>query len=239
MNIYTAQKLCLAGITRTARAAMLADATLHHIHRNIYIDEAPTPERVARALIQGLAQVALTGKTAIEFYNNQPLTFPIELEGPRTIRGKNFYVKHSRLDRVDVRDGMRVVHPLSAARAIPRGTERALERFYSGPVGKRKFLQDVARSRRVSARLRSLLQRISIGADTWGERILGRQLRACGLTVEHNVRMLGYRFDLVLGKYGIVVEIDGWEYHKSLDSFICDRWKTSNASASGFVVLRF
>ncbi|MDY3126938.1 MAG: DUF559 domain-containing protein, partial [Corynebacterium sp.] len=164
---------------------------------------------------------------------------PIELEGPRTIRGKNFYVKHSRLDRVEIRDGMRVVHPLSAARAVPRGTERALERFYSGPAGKRRFLRDIARSRRISARLRSLLQRISIGADTWGERILGRQLRACGLTVEHNVRMLGYRFDLVLGKYGIVVEIDGWEYHKSLDSFICDRWKTSNASASGFVVLRF
>ena len=112
MGIWTTQALRARGIGRRKQARMVADGELHRVHRGIYVDGKATPDSFARALTQSLADVALTGYSATQKHLGQKLTFPLELEGPRTIRGKKFQVKHTRRHTTQVIDGVRVVEPL-------------------------------------------------------------------------------------------------------------------------------
>ena len=91
--------------------------------------------------------------------------------------------------------------------------------------------------RRVPKPLKDTIRRAAIGADSPPERTLSRQLRAEGIYPEHNVLIAGYRFDLRIGK--LVVEVDGWEYHKHSVPFQADRSKQNAAVAHGYTVLRF
>lgn len=109
---------------------MVADGELHRVHRGIYVDGKATPDSFARALTQSLADVALTGHSATQKHLGQKLTFPLELEGPRTIRGKKFQVKHTRRHTTQVIDGVRVVEPLWAASTSKYERGWLLERYY-------------------------------------------------------------------------------------------------------------
>ncbi|MDU3164634.1 MAG: DUF559 domain-containing protein [Corynebacterium sp.] len=91
--------------------------------------------------------------------------------------------------------------------------------------------------RRVPKPLREAIRHAAIGADSPPERTLSRQLRAEGIYPKHNVRIAGYRFDLKIGK--LLVEVDGWEYHKHSVAFQADRTKQNAAVAHGYTVLRF
>ena len=91
--------------------------------------------------------------------------------------------------------------------------------------------------RRVPKPLREAIRHAAIGADSPPERTLSRQLRAEGIYPKHNVLIAGYRFDLKIGK--LLVEVDGWEYHKHSVAFQADRSKQNAAVAHGYTVLRF
>ena len=91
--------------------------------------------------------------------------------------------------------------------------------------------------RRVPKPLKDTIRHAAIGTDSPPERTLIRQLRAEGIYPEHNVLIAGYRFDLKMGK--LLVEVDGWEYHKHSQAFQADRCKQNAAVAHGFTVLRF
>ncbi|MDY3127031.1 MAG: DUF559 domain-containing protein [Corynebacterium sp.] len=237
-DCWTREGLRERGIGKRKLKTMLADGSLHRVHRNIYIQARPTPTRVALALLAGLAGVALSGRSAMQVVSGRALTFPLELEGPRTIVGKNFRVRHSRMNGVCKFRDMKIIEPLYAARRVPPETQEGFERYYATPRGKHRFEQDVSRCKRVTKKLRTLLKVLSIGADTQGERDLASALRKHGHKVEHNVTGGQYRFDLFLPKYRLIIEIDGWEYHNSGGSFEKDRWKSLEANAEGFIVLR-
>lgn len=239
MGIWTTQALRARGIGRRKQARMVADGELHRVHRGIYVDGKATPDSFARALTQSLADVALTGHSATQKHLGQKLTFPLELEGPRTTRGKKFQVKHTRRHTTQVIDGVRVVEPLWAASTSKYERGWLLERYYQGHRGIEKLRRDVERMRRVPRHLREFLKRCSIGADSVAEKILADELRRAGFQVQHNVLFAGYRYDLWLKKLGILIEVDGYEVHSDAKNFVKDRWKSNDGAGLGCVVLRF
>ncbi|WP_316326582.1 endonuclease domain-containing protein [Corynebacterium sp.] len=109
--------------------------------------------------------------------------------------------------------------------------------YYQGKHGPGRLEEDRRRMRRVPKPLREAIRHAAIGADSPPERTLSRQLRAEGIYPKHNVRIAGYRFDLKIGK--LLVEVDGWEYHKHSVAFQADRTKQNAAVAHGYTVLRF
>src|SRR5699024_6206874 len=167
------------------------------------------------------------------------LTFPLELEGPRTIRGENFTVRHTRRQTTQFKDGIRLVAPLWAARRSPYEQEWLLEQCYRGRSGSDELKRDVGRRKRLTMQLRSVVERCCIGADDIAEKKLATELRRVGFQVQHNVLFAGYRYDLWLRKLGILIEVDGYEVHSDAKSFVKDRWKSNDGASLGCVVLRF
>lgn len=239
MTTWTTKMLRAEGIGRRKQARMVRDGELHKVHRGIYVDGKASAENFARALTQSLANVALAGHSATQKHLGQTLTFPLELEGPRTIKGTNFHVRHTRRATTQIVDDIRVVEPLWAARRSNYERRWLLERCYEGHRGIDKLKCDLAKMKRATGALREALKSYSIGADSVAEKDLANALRRAGFRVQHNVLLAGYRFDLCLEKLGILIEVDGIEVHSNSKSFVSDRWKSNDGAALGYVVLRF
>ena len=96
MGEWTTAELREQGLSKEAIRRKVREGKLYRVHRGIYTDSW-TPLAVARTLAHGLSRIHFTGKTAQEIYLGRQLTFPLEAEGPRTLKGKCFRVSHSRL----------------------------------------------------------------------------------------------------------------------------------------------
>lgn len=236
MKAWTTAELREQGLSKEAIRRKLRAGTLFRVHRGIYSDEW-SPLAVARALAHGLSRIHFTGKTAQEIHLGRKLTFPLEAEGPRTLKGKNFRVTHSRLAATAKVNGLPVVQVLWAARRMATNCKQLLEEYYRGKTGPERLDNDRRRMRRVPRRLKETIRRTPIGADSVPERQLSRRLSADGIFPEHNAPIAGYRFDLKIGK--LIVEVDGWEHHKHSRAFQADRSKQNAAVAHGYTVLRF
>ncbi|WP_411703139.1 DUF559 domain-containing protein [Corynebacterium sp. LaCa142] len=236
MGAWTTAQLRKQGLGKDAIRRRIRAGKLYRVHRGIYTDEW-TPLAVAKALAHGLSRIYFTGKTAQEIHLGRPLTFPLEAEGPRTLRGKNFRVSHSRLRATCFVEGLPVVQALWAARRSAQACRPLLENVYSGDKGRGRLERDRKRMGRVPRQLKEAIRNSPIGADSPPERKVSRALRAEGIFPVHNARVCGYRFDLLIGK--LIVEIDGWTYHSHSQAFQADRTKQNAATAHGYTVLRF
>ena len=214
----------------------LRERRLFRVHRGIYTDEW-TPLAVARALAHGLSRIHFTGKTAQEIHLGRELTFPLEAEGPRTLKGKTFRVTHSRLPATNLINGLPVVQVLWSARRSTKTSGPLLEHYYRGKEGPGRLEKDRQKMGRVPRKLKEAIRNTPIGTDSRSERTLSRALRAMGIFPEHNALIAGYRFDFLIGK--LIIEVDGWEYHKRSEIFQADRSKQNAAVAHGYTVLRF
>ena len=236
MRTWTTAELRAQGLSKEAIKQRLHERTLFRVHRGIYTDEW-TPLAVARALVHGLSNIHFTGKTAQEIYLGRQLTFPLEAEGPRTLKGTTFRVTHSRLRAITKVGGLPVVEALWSARRIAGASGPLLEKHYRGKDGPGRLEKDQQRMRRVPRRLKEAIRNTPIGTDSRSEQELSRSLRAKGIYPEHNVLIAGYRFDFLIDK--LIIEVDGWQYHKSSEVFQADRSKQNAAVAHGYTVLRF
>lgn len=236
MKAWTTAELREMGLSKEAIRRKLRVGKLFRVHRGIYSDEW-SPLAVAKALAHGLSRIHFTGKTAQEIHLGRNLTFPLEAEGPRTLKGKSFRVTHSRLSATTLVNGLPVIQVLWAARRIAAACGQLLEEHYRGKTGPARLEDDRRRMRRVPQRLKETIRRMPIGTDSVPERQLSRRLRTDGIFPEHNALIAGYRFDLKIGK--LIVEVDGWEHHKHSRAFQADRSKQNAAVAHGYTVLRF
>ena len=157
------------------------------------------------------------------------------------------------LDRRDVtrRLGIPVV---TAARALldiaPDLSDRQLERMFDSGLKERRFSRHavaevVARNpRRPGAtRLAALAAtegRFSTVTRSRPEETLLALVRAGGLPEpEVNVVLGPYIVDFLWRAEGLVVEVDGYEFHSTRRSFEADHARDVELDAEGFVVLRF
>jgi very-short-patch-repair endonuclease len=89
------------------------------------------------------------------------------------------------------------------------------------------------------ARHRLLLARVDPAAESILESITRFRLRMLGLDLRAQVRIPGVgRVDLVVGER-LVIELDGWEFHRDREQFEEDRRRDAALAALGYVVLRF
>jgi len=76
--------------------------------------------------------------------------------------------------------------------------------------------------------------------ESYAERLFAKLLRSEGITgwVEQ-LPIAGWRIDFAWPELRLAVEIDGWAYHSSLDSFRSDRQKDNALQAAGWARLHF
>jgi very-short-patch-repair endonuclease len=75
---------------------------------------------------------------------------------------------------------------------------------------------------------------------SWGERRLLSLIRGAGLPVPLTNRQLhGFQVDAVWPDLKLVVEVDGYEFHRDRDSFENDRARDATLVAAGYRVIRF
>lgn len=87
--------------------------------------------------------------------------------------------------------------------------------------------------------LRSLLNRVDPRSESIIESFTRFRLQCLGLDPNIQVLIAGVgRVDMVVGA-GLVIELDGWEYHSDRNRFELDRRRDARLSARGYRVLRF
>jgi very-short-patch-repair endonuclease len=52
-----------------------------------------------------------------------------------------------------------------------------------------------------------------------------------------NAWVLGYRADVLFKAARLIVEVDGWEFHRTREAFEADRWRRNELELAGYLVL--
>lgn len=82
------------------------------------------------------------------------------------------------------------------------------------------------------------------GARSWAERTLHAEMRTAGVvgwSANTEIVLPGYGRavgDVVFEEEKVIVEVDGWAYHRDLRAFLRDGPRQSALAAAGWVVLR-
>lgn len=226
---------------RELRAAAQKNHVIKICH-GLYVTRRPTAHELWAIVSTRWSRAALTGETAVQVFLGEELTFPLEIAVPSSMPRSMWWNVRRRKGAavVDV-NGLRVVCPAQVIEHLA-DDERAvqlLEHRYSGRNGKEFLdteLQDVPK---LPHRTRRLLVQAAIGADSVPERTVARALKEKGFHVESNFIIGPYRWDIVLPKERIAVEIDGYEFHIDKKPFVRDRWKNNDAVLRGWLTLRY
>jgi very-short-patch-repair endonuclease len=163
--------------------------------------------------------------------------------------GVRIHLAHN-LERRDVRrlDGIPVTSPartlLDVAAVVPVGTlERVLAEAEARRLVSERELTDVlvrGRGRRVVAALRRLVRgEGSALTRSDAERRLLALVRAAGLSApELNVRLGRFEVDFLWRDGRLIVEVDGYAFHRGRVAFERDRRRDAELQGEGFRVMR-
>lgn len=86
--------------------------------------------------------------------------------------------------------------------------------------------------------LRDAAALVEPGAESGLETLVRLRLRALGLRVRTQVSILNWRVDLLVGDW-LVIEVDGFGFHRDREEFVRDRRKDRAITDLGFHVRRF
>lgn len=153
------------------------------------------------------------------------------------------------LEPRDVRTRHRIRVTSPARTIVDNASERDLEQLVatalaSELVSAKQIEREIARcpTRHGVARLNAVLHQQGGPRWTrsWGERRILSLIRQAGLPVpETNYPMFGYVLDAFWPDHGLVVEVDGHEFHGDRKSFEDDRARDARLVAAGYRVIRF
>jgi very-short-patch-repair endonuclease len=258
-GLVTRAQMLEGGVSAAAIDARLKAGTLRAVYRGVYLVGPVVPADMAE-----LAAVLACGPTAVLSHRSAAVRWGL-LPGPtrdvpvdvavRRGRGcrvtgiRSHRLPALRPDEVTEHDGMPVTTPsrtiLDVAHELGR---RDLERVVAG--AERLELLDRAELRRLIAvhprrpgvaALRSLLTDRAPAALTRSEaeeRFLGLVRRAQLPTPETNVPIGIYRVDVLWRRERVVVEVDGFAFHRSRGRFEGDRRRDARLLADGYRVVR-
>lgn len=218
---------------------------------------AETPRSRVRAAALS-ADAVLVGRTALWWwYLSEELPREIELAvGPRRRPDPRPGVRwrHRALPADDVVtvDGVRVTkRALTLLDAVAdldlvAGATLLDRALLTGRVGLEELRVVHTRTtpRRGAPRVRLLLGLAAGGARSRAERVAistDRAEKITGWVANLEVRLPHYGpalLDLAFPELGIVVEIDGWAYHRDLRAFLRDARRQNGLAAAGWIVIR-
>ena len=247
-QIVDSAALRARGLSQRQIERLVRAGRLHRVEPGVFTASPPEGKLLLRALVHRRPDLVFTGRTALQLRQGGAITLPVQAV-TSVGRSGHSSAKLSLVRRRETRHeevaGFRVT---LRAVAVGDADEVAdaeliayLEGEFTGHQGKEALAAEVATMLRVPARFHRLVSGAAIGADSEAEREVARALIARGVAIEQNVFIEHYYFDIVLPEAGIIVEIDGYQFHsaESRESFVQDRWKANLATRRGYRVLRY
>jgi len=255
-GVVTRRQLIRSGLTRHAIEHRILTGRLRRVHAGVYgVGPILSPRIREMAAVLACEGSVVSHRSAAAMHGivrPRGVEEPVDLThvrrlcrrpGIRMHRARLAGDEIARVDSVPTTVPARTLLDLSVA-ASAREIERALataEREF--PDVRSELSALVERyARMAGARLlRELLGRSAAASFTRSEaeeRLL-ELIRAGGLPdPETNVIVLGYEIDCYWRRARLVVEVDGYEFHRSARAFIGDRKRDSALVAAGIRVLR-
>lgn len=259
-RVVTWRALDAAGISATIVGHRVAIGRLYRVHHGVYLLDPP--ERASRITLMTAAVeacgpgAALSHRSAAEHWELLPEQGGyIEVTIVAHNAGDRPGIRRHRVPSLDPRD-IRTRHRIrvtSVARTVLDGASyrrgQDLEELVGAALGSgRATVEEIeaaierSPTRRGVGRLRAVLRQEGGPRWTrsWGERRLLSLVREAGLPVPLTNRLLfGFKVDAVWPEHRLVVEVDGWSFHRDRDSFESDRARDAVLIAHGYRVLRF
>ena len=259
-GVVSRRQLREAGLSRGVIEHRLLKGTLQPLHRGVYRTGPTTPEYQAEAaaLLACGDEAVLTHRTAAGILGIIPRPRPeepVHVSGRRTLRGPRSGVRIHRVgqlppEEVECRLGLAVA---AAPRTIldlaaylgPYDLERALAR------AERQDLLTLDEVRVVAGRypgrpgrgkLQALLEDIAEPALTRSppELLLLKKIRKAGVPLPRtNARIAGMEVDFLFPDHALVVEVDGYAFHRQRPAFENDRSRDAALASRGITVMRF
>ncbi|WP_291480059.1 hypothetical protein [Corynebacterium sp.] len=240
--------------TRTRRQIQreVRDGRLYRLARGIYSSEPPDDMLTLRGLHE-LRGLVYTGRTAMELYTGEPVTWPVQARHPGPGRTTDCATIRSGVPG-GLREGrgFLLVSPLQAAMDadLPDADLRTfLAEAYRGKGGGEVLEEDLSLSSGHRERARALVRDTPVGAVSLLERrafeIVREALADLPVTVLLNQMVGNYCYDLVIPEAKVAVEIDSFMYHAvdghgtTLRSFIRERWKDNEATHLGWALQHY
>lgn len=247
-QIVDSAALRARGLSQRQIERLVRAGRLHRVEPGVFTTSPPEGKLLLRALVHRRPDLVFTGRTALQLRQGRAITLPVQAV-TSVGRSGHSSAKLSLVRRRETRHeevaGFRVTLRAVAVGDADEVTDAELiaylEGEFTGHQGKEALAAEVATMLRVPARFHRLVSGAAIGADSEAEREVARALIARGVAIEQNVFIEHYYFDIVLPEAGIIVEIDGYQFHsaESRESFVQDRWKANLATRRGYRVLRY
>lgn len=256
-NVTYAQ-LRACGLSHNAIDCRVRRGRLYRVHRGVYAVGRPpaTPlERAAAAVLAGGPGAALSHLGALNlwgFERHWPTAFDLVVATARRPHGITVHQCTGLLRRdLRVQLGIRATSPartlLDCAPLLePRGRARAVNDALHSPFLTHAQLADV-RARFTLHKGAKLLHPFldtagARGANPTRSSFEDAFLEFCarhGLPRPLvNVNVAGYMVDALFETHKLIVELDGWEFHKDRGAFERDRLRDADTLAAGYRTVR-
>jgi hypothetical protein len=259
-GIVSRDQLRQAGISDSAINRLVARDRLHRVHPGVFAvghDALQPLARETAALLSVGFDAVLCGFSAADLWQLLPPQSPAEPTVHVLLRGRHAHARPgiaihrtTVLERRDVRmrHGLPVTSPARALldvadRISGRRLERAVEEALARKLTRKAQIADViarAPGRCGARRLAALLETAGTTyTRSGGEEAMLALIREAGLPEPLvNARLHGFEVDFYWPEHGLVLEVDGYDYHSSRFTFEHDRRKGAVLTAHGLRVMR-
>lgn len=258
LGVVTTRQLLAAGLSYDSILTRGEKGLLHRLHHGVYLWGQPAPPPGARELAGVLAcgdsAVVSHGSAAALWGFAKPTSDVVDVTvvgGSRRSRKGLRVHRTATLHKTDRRlsNGIPATSPALtlldfASEARGDELEQAIAEAYALGLASERELERVLvchPHRAGAGLLHAELQRE--GGQTFtrseAEKTMKRLLRAARLPVPWvNARVAGYEVDFLWREQGVIVEVDGYQYHGHRVAFERDRRKGLALEAAGYRVLR-
>ena len=249
----TRRQLCALGLSPNAISHRVKIGRLHRVHRGVYSVGRPprtAPERASAAVLACGPGAALSHRSALALWGltNWPSTMTVTARRNRRLPGLDVHTSE-RLLRRDFRreNGIRVTSPartlldcapLLGQKALARAVNEALRR----KLARRSDLADVVKRfphHRGARRLAGFVDAKGGPTRSGWEDDFPAFCRRFGLPEPvMAAHVAGWEVDALFPDEKVIVELDGWDFHRSRESFESDRERDATTLAAGHVTVR-
>ncbi|GGG04908.1 hypothetical protein GCM10007304_18730 [Rhodococcoides trifolii] len=242
------------GMSRAAIGRRVARGLWRSVGPGVYLsgDRQLTDSAKLRAAVLGAGNgVCAFGPSAVWWHgivDRAPRELWVNAPSARYIkRGNGIRTRRRDLQWRDIEKirGLPVtVLPLAVLEAcvlVPNGSQlmdRALQRHTTLPI--LQAVHELHAGRRGSDAAGRLLRIAAEGGHSEAERMLLRLLRGAGIAGwRTHVRIGSFEVDVAFVRARVVIEVDGWAWHRGVERFDHDAERQNILSNAGWRVLRF
>lgn len=249
----TRKQLTGLGLSPSAIAHRVSSCRLHRVHRGVYSVGRPPRsafERASAAVLACGPGAALSHLSALALWDLSRWSWDMAVTAPKEHRHRGIaFHRSTRLTRRDFRrhNGIRVTSPArTLLDCAPLLTEKALARAINEALRRKLVrpgdLADVVERfphHRGAGRVNGFVKREGGPTRSGFEDDFPAFCRRFGLPEPvMAAHVAGWEVDALFPEEKVIVELDGWDFHCSRESFESDRERDATTLAAGHVTVR-